>query len=186
LVETAASGDLDPLLHAFADRESARCVAEVLAEPGRDRLAPVLSSLRRAHAADRDRAADALSLALREGVPTGHYLSHLKAVDSDVRLMAIEIVSRLATPDAIQALVGVLERDPVSEVRSRAASALAETPDEAVTAALQRAHGRDPDRVVRRSAGRALDMTRGTSEGPTILSAPAGSAADLDSAQASS
>jgi HEAT repeat protein len=185
IVEAAFAGDLDPLLDALADRRSARRIAACLGDTARDKMAPVLSLLRAARVVERERATEALSQALRDGEAADAYIDQLGALDSDVRLVAMEIVGRLETTAAVQALVQVLEHDPLSEMRSRAASALAEAPDEAAKAALQRAQQQDPDRIVRSAAGRALQQIREAATPPSVVAAGEDSTTDLDSAQAS-
>jgi HEAT repeat protein len=184
VADAAASGDLDPLLQALDDRRSARRIAACLADSDRAKLAPILALLRRARATDRGRAATALSQALRAGVPADGYIEELRSLDSDVRLMALDIIGRLGTPDAVRALLEVLERDPLSEVRSRAASGLAESPSDTVRAALRHAQQQDPDRIVRSAAGRALEQIREATAPPTVLSGSEDSTTDLDGAQA--
>jgi HEAT repeat protein len=183
MVETAAGGDLGPLLHALDHRRSARRVAAFLADSGSERLPLVLSMLRGGRSADRERATEALCEAIRGGVRADAYIDQLAALDSDVRLMAVEIVGRLRTPTAVQALLEVLEHDPLEEMRSRAASALAEESDDTVKAALRRAQQHDPDRIVRSAAGRAHEPTRGASEPPTDLPTTEEEQADLDGAR---
>lgn len=115
----------------------------------------------------------ALSQVLRQQVTADGYLAELKAIDSDVRLMAVEIAGLIATPEAIVALLEVLERDPLPEVRSRAASALGEASGESVQAALQRAQAEDPNEVVRLVAARVLSRSRGLPESaPTVSASP--------------
>jgi HEAT repeat protein len=123
-----------------------------------------------------------LSQALRGIGDADGYLAELKALDSGVRLMAVELAGLLATPAAVAALLDVLERDPLAEVRSRAASMLAGMPGDAVHTALLRTQEEDPNEVVRLVAARALGRTRATAESETPL-IPAEETSDLDSVQ---
>jgi HEAT repeat protein len=156
LVEDAVGGELEPLLRALDNAQSARSLALYLAGLGRGKLNSLLSALRRAEGPAQMRAVAALSQALRQAGAADGYLAELKAIDSEVRLMAVEMAGLLATPEAIGALLEVLERDPLPEVRSRAASMLAETPGGSVEAALLRAQAEDPNEVVRLVAARVL------------------------------
>jgi HEAT repeat protein len=184
VVEAAASGDLDPLLNGLDHRRSARRIAAFFAESDGDRLPLVLAVLRNARAADRERAASSFSEALRNGISADRYIDALRALDADVRLMGVEIIGRVGTPTAVQALLEVLAHDPLSEVRSRAASALAETPREAARAGLQRAVREDPDRIVRSAAGRALEQMREASEVRHSVPTSADETAHSDDTQA--
>jgi hypothetical protein len=83
--------------------------------------------------------------------------------------MAVEMAGLLATPDAISGLVEVLRRDPLPEVRSRAASVLGEASGAAVEAALLRSQEEDPNQVVKLVASHALNRVRGLpQEGPGL------------------
>jgi len=169
LVAAATGGDLSPLLRALENRESAQSVAAFLAGPGRARMTQLLSSLRQADERDQQRALGALARALRQGGGVDGYLVELRAVDSEVRLMAVEMAGLLATPDAISGLVEVLRRDPLPEVRSRAASVLGEASGAAVEAALLRSQEEDPNQVVKLVASHALNRVRGLpQEGPGL------------------
>jgi HEAT repeat protein len=110
------------------------------------------------------------------------YLAELKALDSGVRLMAVELAGLLATPEAVSALLDVLERDPLAEVRSRAASMLAGMPGEAVHAALVRTQEEDPNEVVRLVAARVLGRARTALENAPPIT-PAEETPSLDSVQ---
>jgi HEAT repeat protein len=179
LIELAAGGDLEPLLRALETPQSAQSLASFLAGPGRQRLQPLLAALRQAEQRDQVRAVAALSQALRLEGAADSYLAELRAIDPGVRLMAVEIAGLLATPQAVHALVQVLEHDPVAEVRSRAASVLADAPGEPVQAALLRAHNEDADERVRHIAGHALRTGRRPEAGPALFpgAAPPGETA---------
>ncbi len=168
VVEMAAAGDLDPLLRALANQQSDRVVAESLAGPVRAKLPALLAALRKAPEQDQTRVVSALARAVKQGVSADAFLAELKALDSEVRLMAVEIAGRLGTPAGVSALIDVLQRDPLAEVRSRAASLLADAPGSEPQEALRRAQREDPNSVVRRVAGRALDRGREAEE-PSIF-----------------
>jgi HEAT repeat protein len=175
VVDMAAAGDLDLLLRSAGNQQSDQAIVTHLAGAGHGRLPAVLAALRKAPEQDQARMASAFAAALRRwgdadetpstgpaGRPalpgaTDAFLAQLKALDSDVRLMAVEIAGRLGSAESVEALIDVLHRDPVADVRSRAASALAETPVQAAEEALRRALREDPNNIVRRVAGRALD-----------------------------
>jgi HEAT repeat protein len=156
LVDMAAGGDLEALLRALESSHSAQLIVTYLGGPGRGKLGPLLSGLRQADERDRTWAFGALSHEIRQTGLADSYLAELKALNPEVRAVAVEIAGLLATPKAAAALVEVLERDPVPGVRGRAASFLAEIPGEAGQAALLRAQSEDPDEVVRRVAAQAL------------------------------
>jgi len=184
LVEMAIGGEMDPLLQALDNVQSAQSVAAHLAGAGRGKINPLLSSLRQLDARDQQRAVSALSRALRQSGQADGYLVELKAVDPDVRLMAIEIAGLLVTAEAIAALLEVLERDPLPEVRSRAASLLAGIPGEVVRTALLHAQQEDPNEIVRLVAARALSRSESLSENQTIRSTGE-SPSEVDSVQSS-
>jgi HEAT repeat protein len=160
LVDMAASGDIGPMLRALSNPRSAESLAAYFAGPGRARLDAVLSSLRRADEPDQMRALGELSQALRQGAAINGYLADLRAIDSGARLMAVEIASLVATPEATAALIEVLGGDPLPEVRIRAANALAGFSDQATEAALTRSRADDPNEAVRRVAELALSRRR--------------------------
>jgi HEAT repeat protein len=181
VIEMAAAGDLELLLRSAGNQQADTAIVRCLAEDSREKLAAVLGALRRAPEQDQARVASAMAGALRQGAPGGHpadaFLTELKALDSEVRLMAVEIAGRLGSEEAVGALIEVLERDPVADVRSRAASALAETPVRAAEDALRRALQQDPNTVVRRVAARALDRGRESADEAPLLPGPAEGAA---------
>ena len=185
VVEMAVTGDLDPLLRALGHDESNRAAAEHLAGEGRAKLPAMLGALHRLPDQEQTRAAIAIAQALQRGVSAQPFLAELKALDSDVRLMAVEIAGQLNTPEAVAAVIEVLQRDPVADVRSRAASLLGAAPGEDARKALERARQDDPNNVVRRVAGRALDRGREAEE-PSIFSQPSEPEAQADTAQGGS
>ena len=164
LVDMAAEGDLKPFLWALNNAESAQSLASYLAGPGSGRLGALLSSLRQSSEWDRVRALAALSEALKQTGAAHSYLSQLRAISPAVRLTAVEMAGMLGTAEAVAALAEVVERDPVPEVRSRAATALAGADTEASRAALVRARDEDPNDVVRVVAARALERSRGVAD----------------------
>jgi HEAT repeat protein/O6-methylguanine-DNA--protein-cysteine methyltransferase len=184
LLEMAVGGDMGSLLRSLDDPEAAQSVVTYLANAGRGKLNPLLSALRQTDERDQARILPALSEALRKTGSAEDYLAELKALDPGVRLMAVEVAGLLGTPDAVTALVEALARDPLPEVRSRAASMLAGAPGDAVRAALLRAQEEDPNEVVRLVAARALGRARPAPEGVT-LSSPAEETPSLDSVQGS-
>jgi HEAT repeat protein len=169
IVEMAAAGDLDLLLRSAGGQQSDEAIARHLSEAGGDKLSAVLGALRKAPEQDQARFASSLASALRQGLPADPFLAQLKALDSEARLMAVEIAGRLGTAEAVEALIAVLQRDPLADVRSRAAAALAETPVEAAEEALRQALREDPNTVVRRVASRALDRGREGADEPPLL-----------------
>ena len=169
VVDMAASGDLEMLLRSAGSQQSDEAIASHLAGPGRDRLPALLAALRKAPEQDQARLASSLAGALRQGVAPDAFIAQLKALDAEVRLMAVEIAGRVGTPEMVDAIVEVLHRDPVADVRSRAASALAETPVQAAEEALRRALREDPNNIVRRVAGRALDRGRDAAQESPLL-----------------
>jgi HEAT repeat protein len=171
LVEMAAAGDADPLLRTIGDEQADRAIAQALAGLGGDRLPDVLTVLRGLADQDQTRAAEALAGALRAGASRHAFLRQLKALDADVRLMAVEIIGRIGEDEVVEPLTDVLTRDPVADVRSRAAALLADAVGEQARAALKRAQRDDPNSVVRRVAGRALDRGQGRAEEPPIFQA---------------
>jgi HEAT repeat protein len=177
IVDMAAAGDIDLLLRSAGSQQSDEAIARCLGEASGDKLAAVLAALRKAPEQDQARFASSLAGALRQGIPAGSLLAQLKALDSEARLMAVEIAGRLGTPEAVEALVAVLQRDPLADVRGRAAAALAETPVETAEEALRQALREDPNTVVRRVAAGALDRGRDTAEGAPLLQEPAEGAA---------
>jgi len=179
VADMAAAGDLDPLLRALGDPASDRQVVTYLSDSGQSRVPTFLAALHKAPEQEQSRAAAAIAGALNRGVAAGPFLSALKSIESDARLMAVEIVGKLVAPEAVEALLDVLQRDPLAEVRSRAAALLADAPGDKVKEALQRAQRDDPNNVVRRVAGRALE--RGTGEEERgILSPPGESSAQAE------
>jgi HEAT repeat protein len=183
LVDIAADGDLEPLLWALDNPKSADSLAAFLSGPGRGKLGALLTCLREAQERDRTRVVRALAQAARRGNDTEAYLGELKAISPGVRLVGVEMAGMLGTAAAVEALIEVLEHDPVAEVRSRSASALGEASfdspalggqaqvmlREEVRAALLRAQGDDPNEIVRLVAERALDRGRAFAErGPVI------------------
>ena len=185
IVDMAVTGDLDPLLRALGQDQSDRAIAEHLAGAGRETLPAVLAALHRLPDQEQTRAAISIGQALRRGVPAQPFVEELKALDSDVRLMAVEIAGQLDTPEAAAALIQVLERDPVADVRSRAASLLGDASGDDAAKALERARRDDPNNVVRRVAGRALDRGRETEE-PSIFSPPSEREVEADTAEGGS
>jgi HEAT repeat protein len=173
IVDMAGAGDLDLLLRSAGNPQSDEAIARCLAESGSDRLATVLAAVRKAPEQDQARFASSLASALRQGIPADPFLAQLKALDSEARLMTVEIAGRLGTPEAVAALIAVLQRDPLADVRSRAAAALAETPVEAAEEALRQALREDPNTVVRRVAARALDRGRESADDASLLPGPA-------------
>jgi HEAT repeat protein len=173
LVDMAAGGDLEALLRALESPHSARLVVTYIGGPGRGKLGPLLSGLRQADERDRSWALAALSQEIRQTGLADSCLAELKALNPEVRVVAVEIAGLLATPKAVAALAEVLERDPLPEVRSCAASALGEIPGEPVQAALLRAQAEDRDEVVRHVAARALRASpQGHREGGPSGAAP--------------
>jgi HEAT repeat protein len=160
IVEIAIGGDTGTFLRALDSADSAQAIASFLVGAGKEKLNPLLSALRQSDERDQARVLPSLSQALRGVGSADGYLAELKALDSGVRLMAVELAGLLATPDAVSALLDVLERDPLAEVRSRAASMLAGMPGEAVHAALVRTQEEDPNEVVRLVAARVLGRAR--------------------------
>ncbi len=169
VTDMAATGDLDPLLRALGDPASDREVVTYLSDSGQGRLTALLAALHKAPEQEQSRAAAAMAGALNRGVEAGPFLSALRSIESDARLMVVEIVGKLVAPEAVDALLGVLERDPLAEVRSRAAALLAEAPGEKVKEALRHAQRDDPNNVVRRIAGRALENGGGGEERGILL-----------------
>ena len=177
IVDMAAAGDLDLLLRSTGSQQSDEAIARHLSEASSDKLSAVLVSVRKAPEQDQARFASSLAGALRQGIPGDSFLAQLKALDSEARLMAVEIAGRLGTEEAVEALVAVLQRDPLADVRSRAAAALAETPVEAAEEALRQALREDPNTVVRRVAARALDRGRESADDASLLPGTAEGAA---------
>jgi HEAT repeat protein len=169
LVEVAINGDMSPFLRAIEGAEAAQSLVAYLAGVGRGKLKPLLSALRHADERDQAKALPALSQALRKAGTAGEYLAELKALDSGVRLMAVEVAGMLGTPEATAGLMEALARDPLPEVRSRAASTLAGVPGDAVRAALVRAQENDPNEVVRLVAARSLGRARSDGESVPVL-----------------
>ncbi len=169
LVDMAVTGDVDPLLRSLGAEQSDRVVAEHLAGEGRRKLVALLAALHGLPEQEQTRAAIALAGGLRQGVPAEAFLDALKALESDVRLMAVEIAGQLRTPEAVAALIEALQRDPVADVRSRTASVLADAPGDRPREALQQAHRDDPNNVVRRVAGHALSRGRESEEAVSIF-----------------
>ncbi len=182
VVEMAIGGDAGIFLRALENADSAQAIASFLVEAGKEKLNPLLSALRQSDERDQARALPSLSQALRGIGGADGYLTELKALDSGVRLMAVELAGLLATPEAITALLEVLERDPLAEVRSRAASMLAGMPGDAVHTALVRTQEEDPNEVVRLVAARALGRARTAPESASLLT-PAEETPSLDSVQ---
>ena len=181
LVDMAAEGDLKPFLWALNNAESGQSLASYLAGPGAEKLEALLSSLRQASEWDRVRAIAALSEAFRQTTAADSCLAQLKAINPAVRLTAVEIAGMLGTPEAVAALAEVLERDPVPEVRSRAATALAASRADAARTALHRAHAQDPNEVVRVVAARALERRQDVSQEPAELRSAADDAVPFPS-----
>ncbi len=170
LIEMGLTGDLGPLLRALASERSARTVVHCLVGEARGKLPQLLRVLHTAPDQEQTRAAVALAGAIQNGADPAAFVAELKALDSSVRLMAVEVVGRVGTPATTETLIEVLQSDPLADVRSRSASLLADSDTSAARTALQRAHRDDPNNVVRRVAGRALDR-RAASE-PSILVNP--------------
>jgi len=195
LVDMAAEGDLKPFLWALNNAESAQSLASYLAGPGAEKpgsagvppapppLDALLSSLRQASEWDRVRAIAALSDALRQTGAADGCLAQLRAINPAVRLTAVEIAGMLGTPEAVAALAEVLERDPLPEVRSRAATALAASQADAARAALHRAQAQDPNEVVRVVAARALERRRDVSDDPLPLPSDLGGRTEMNWAE---
>ena len=169
LVEAAVGGDMSPFLRAIEEAAAAQSLVAYLAGAGRGRLNPLLLALRHADERDQAKALPALSQALRKAGNAGEYLAELKALDSGARLMAVEVAGLLGTPEATTGLLEALARDPLPEVRSRAASVLASAPGDEVRAALARAQEDDPNEVVRLVAARSLSRARGGGESVPVL-----------------
>jgi HEAT repeat protein len=172
VADMAAAGDVDPFLRALGDPVSEREIMTYLSDAGRERLPAFLAALSKTPEQDQARAASAIAGALNRGVGPEGILTALRSIDSETRLMAVEIVGKLVAPEAVAALLEVLPRDPLPEVRSRVAAVLAEVPGDAVREALQRAQRDDPNNIVRRVAGRALETFAGLA-GPTMFAATA-------------
>ncbi len=170
LVDMAVTGDVDPLLRSLGTEQSHRVVAEHLAGEGRSKLVALLGALHALPEQEQTRAATGLASGPRQGVPADAFLEALKALESDVRLMAVEIAGQIGTPEAVAALIEVLQRDPVADVRSRTASVLADAPGNEPREALRRAQRDDPNNVVRRVAGHALSRRRESEEAVSIFS----------------
>lgn len=172
LIEMGVTGDMGALLRALAGERSSQTVVRCLIGEARDKLPHVLRALHSTPDQEQTRAALSLAGAIRHGADPNALLTELKSLDSEVRLMAVEVVGRVSAPTATEALIEVLQRDPLADVRSRAASLLADSPSSAARAALQRAHRDDPNNVVRRVAGRALDRGAAASSETSILMSP--------------
>ena len=183
VIDMAIAGDLDPLVRTLGSEDSKKVVAKAVFERGADKLPSLLSAAKAAPVQDQNQIIAALADSLRQGLPTQPLLAQLKALDSDVRLMAVEIAGKIGTPVAINGVIEVLERDPVADVRSRAAALLSGTPGKAAHDALQRAQRDDPNSVVRRVAGRALEQGSHTPSDGVLLSPPEGETAEDDASE---
>ncbi len=172
VADMAAGGDIELLLRSVGHQQSDDAAVGYLVEAGREKLPALLGALRKAPEQEQARVASSLAAALQRVGGTEVFLAQLKALEPEVRLMAVEIAGRLGTPDSVGALIEVLHRDPVADVRARAASTLAETPMQAAEEALRQALREDPNNVVRRLAGRALDRGQEGAESPTIFTEP--------------
>ena len=162
LIEMAAEGGLEPLVRALDAPRSARALASYFAGEGWKDLGLLLASLRQFSENDQSRTTSALARALRGYDSPASYLRGLKSITTGDRLTSVEIAGLLASPAACDALIEVLQSDPVSEVRSRAASMLGACPGDAPQAALQRAQTTDQSKLVRLAATRALNPDRTT------------------------
>jgi len=162
LIEMVSEGDLEPLIRALDAPRSARALATYFAGEGWKDLGPLFASLRQCSENDQSRATAALARALRGYESPAAYLRGLKSIATEDRLTSVEIAGLLASPAAIDALVETLESDPVSEVRSRAATMLGACPGEAAQSALHRAQSADQSKIVRLAASRALNPDRTT------------------------
>jgi len=182
LVEMAAGGDADPLLRTLGEAQANRALAQALAGASEEKLGNALTAFSRLPDQERTRAAEALAGALSSGESLREFLRQLHAVDGDVRLMAIEIVGRARTGEAVAAVIESLASDPVAEVRSRAAALLADAEGEEVVQALRRAQRQDPNTVVRRVAGHALERGDRESEQRPMLQTTESDASDSDEA----
>lgn len=168
LVEATIAGDPDLLLRALETRESAQSLARYLGGPGGEKLSAVLAALRQTPERDQVRAGRALARALLSTGGSEAYLAQLKALDSEVRLMAVEIAGRMETGEAVAALLDVLAHDPVPELRTHAASLLGNVEGETARAALLRAQSEDQNEIVRLVASRALSRRQGAPEGVPV------------------
>lgn len=160
LVEMVSEGELEPLIRALDAPRSARALASYFAGEGWKDLGLLLASLRQFSENDQSRATAALARALRNHDAPDSYLRGLKSISTEERIVSVEIAGLLASPAACEALIEALESDPVSEVRSRAATMLGAYPSEAAQAALQRAQSADQSKIVRLAANRALNPDR--------------------------
>jgi HEAT repeat protein len=162
VLDMATAGNPAPLVRALADRESARSLGGPLSEAHPDSIGRLLQVLRQTHQQEQPRAAEGLAEAVRAGGTSGLFLAQLKAIEAGVRLLAVEIAGHLGTPEATSALIGLLARDPVPEVRIRCASLLADAPgrDEQVRDALKRAKEGDRNEAVRQVATHALERAQ--------------------------
>ncbi len=179
VLEMATAGDLELLLRSVGNPQSDEVLVEHLSVSGSEQLPAILAALRKAPEQDQARVMSSFAAVLRQGRPADTFLAQLKGLDSEVRLTAIEIVGRLSTPESVEALIEVLNRDPVADVRARAASALAENPVQAAEDALRRALRDDPNNIVRRVAGRALDRGQEQPEPTSIFGEPSGNQGEM-------
>ena len=151
LLEMVSEGSFDPLLRALESNRSAKVLGEYFSAAGRGALGSLLASLHQFSETDAARARNALARVLREHGKAEALLAGLKSLRAEDRLEGVEVAGLLATPEAAAALVVVLEKDPVAEVRSRAATALGATGESSARAALA---GPGPTITARRYASR--------------------------------
>jgi len=156
LLEMVSEGSFDPLLRALENTRSARVLGEYFSGGGGGALGTLLASLRQFSEGDYARARTALGRTLRQYGSAAGLLAGLKSILPEERLDGVDVAGLLATPEAAAALVEILERDPVAEVRSRAATALGASGESAARAALARAQADDQSKTVRLAASRAL------------------------------
>ncbi len=155
----------------------ARSLGAFLTGRGWPLLTPLLTAVRQSADRDRTRLLAGLAQALQQQ-PIEDLLVHLRSVDPEVRLTAVDVSALLGTSEATAALAGVLAREPVLQVRSHIVSALAEIPEDAAREALLRAQTEDPSMAVRLAATRALNQTQAMPEAGLLEERP-GMAADL-------
>jgi HEAT repeat protein len=157
VVETAIEGNNGPLLRALENLGPARSLGAYLTGRGWPLLTSLLTAVRQSADRDRTRLLAGLAQALQQQ-PIESLLAHLRSVDPEVRLTAVDVSALLGTAEATAALAAELAREPVLQVRSQIVSALADLPEDAAREALLRAQTEDPSMAVRLAATRALNQ----------------------------
>jgi HEAT repeat protein len=110
LVEAAANGEAEPLARTLGKYEQTDIlVTAYLSQGGSSHLPGVLIALRKLPEQEYTRIASILAAAWNGHASLAPLLAQLKSLETEARLMAVEIAGRMGTEEAIAALIQVLQ-----------------------------------------------------------------------------